>query len=119
MAEHNDLGRRGEELAVDHLKSSGYQILERNYRHGRIEVDIIAQIDSTLAVIEVKTRSSDVFGSPKEFIKSNQISNLTLAINDYVIKNELEVEVRFDIISIVYSKNESKLEHLKDAFYHF
>ena len=119
MAEHNDLGLKGEQLAVDHLKSIGYKILERNYRFGKIEIDIIAKLNNILAVIEVKTRSSKAFGSPQEFIQPKQISNIITAVDKYIIENELDVDVRFDVIAITIVGNKTELNFLKDAFYHF
>ena len=59
MAEHNELGKKGEKLAIDFLLKNGYKILETNYRFLKAEVDIIAQKDEVLAVVEVKTRSTD------------------------------------------------------------
>ncbi|HZW62599.1 MAG TPA: YraN family protein [Flavobacteriaceae bacterium] len=119
MAQHNKLGNEGEAQAVDFLLQNGYDILERNYRFDKAEVDIIAKIENTLAVVEVKTRSTADFGNPQDFVKPKQIKNLVKAINEYVNANELDVEVRFDIIAIVKSKKGVEIEHIVDAFYHF
>lgn len=119
MAEHNDLGKLGEDLAVDFLIKKGYTIKERNYRFLKAEVDIIAQKEAVLAIIEVKTRSTDFFGNPQDFIPAKKIKLLTKAIDEYVVKNNLDVEVRFDIIGIINNNNERKIEHLEDAFFHF
>ena len=119
MAQHNDLGKKGETLAVEFLEQNNYQILERNYRYDKAEVDIIAQTSNVLAIIEVKTRSSTTFGSPEEFVKPKQIKNLVKAVDAYVTENDLEVEVRFDIIAIVHENGQFSVEHLKEAFYHF
>ncbi len=119
MAIHNELGKKGEQLAVDYLLEKGYKILEKNYRYLKAEVDIIAQKENTLAVVEVKTRSSDVFGNPQDFVNPKKIKLLVSAINAYVTSKDLEVEVRFDIIAILKEKNEFKIEHLEDAFLHF
>lgn len=119
MAEHNKLGKKGEHIAVDFLLSHNYKIIERNYRFERAEVDIIAQKANTLAIIEVKTRSSTIFGNPEEFVKPKQIKNLVKAVDAYVTENDLEVEVRFDIIAILHENGEFSVEHLKEAFYHF
>jgi len=119
MAQHNDLGKRGEQLAVDFLLKNDYIVLERNYTFDKAEVDIIAKIRDTLAVVEVKTRSTLDFGSPQDFVKTKQIQRLVKAVDEYVRVNELDVEVRFDIIAIVKENKEFKIEHLKDAFYHF
>lgn len=119
MAEHNELGKIGEELAVDFLIENGYKILEKNYRYIKAEVDIIAQKDNVLAAIEVKTRSTAYFGDPQDFVNPKKIKLLLSAIDNYVIKKDLDVDVRFDIIAIVYQKNTTKIEHLEDAFLHF
>lgn len=119
MAQHNELGKKGEQLAVDFLLDNQYEIIERNYRFDKAEVDIIARKGDVLAVIEVKTRSTLDFGNPEDFVKPKQIKNLVKAVNEYVIENGLDVEVRFDIVAIVKLKDSYKIEHLKDAFYHF
>ena len=119
MAEHNDLGKLGEELAVDYLLQHGYVIVETNWTFQKAEVDIIAKKENTLAVIEVKTRTSIDFGLPQDFVKPKKIQLLVKAIHEYVISNDLEVDVRFDIIAIYKEKAEYKIEHIEDAFYYF
>lgn len=119
MAAHNELGKIGEELAVDFLTEKGYEILETNWTFQKAEVDIIAQKDTVLAVIEVKTRSSVDFGSPQDFVKPKKIKLLVKAINEYVITNDLDVEVRFDIIAIHAKDKMFEIEHLEAAFYYF
>ena len=119
MAQHNELGKKGEQLAVDYLQENGYSIRERNYRFDKAEVDIIAVKKDTLAIIEVKTRSTVEFGNPQDFVKPKQIQRLVKAVDEYVTVNDLDVEIRFDIIAIVKDKSNFTIEHLKDAFYHF
>lgn len=119
MAEHNKLGDLGEELAVEHLVKNGYDILERNYTYQKAEVDIIAQKGDTLVVIEVKTRSTADFGNPQDFLKPKQMKRLVMAVDAYINENDLDVQVRFDIIAIVIEGKTIDLEHLEDAFYHF
>jgi len=119
MAQHNELGKKGEKLAVDFLVKNNYTILETNYRFHKAEVDIIAQKENVLAVVEVKTRSTDYFGDPQDFVKPKKIKLLVSAIDDYVIKHNLDVEVRFDIIGIIKNDKGIRLEHLEDAFLHF
>ena len=119
MAQHNELGKKGEQLAVDFLVKNNYEIIERNYRFDKAEVDIIARIKDTLAIIEVKTRSSTDFGNPQDFVKPKQIQRLVKAVDEYVNVNDLDVEVRFDIIAIVKENNNFNIEHLENAFYHF
>lgn len=119
MAKHNELGKKGEQLAVDFLLKNGYEIIERNYRFDKAEVDIIAQIKDTLAIVEVKTRSTTDFGNPQDFVKPKQIQRLVKAVDEYVNVNSLDVEVRFDIIAIVKAGKSFNIEHLENAFYHF
>lgn len=119
MAQHNELGKKGEQLAVDFLLKNNYDIVERNYRFEKAEVDIIAKKGDILAIIEVKTRSTANFGNPQDFVKPKQIKNLVKAVDEYVTVNDLDVEVRFDIIAIVKEKAGYNIEHLEDAFYHF
>ncbi|OGS70381.1 MAG: hypothetical protein A3F91_07895 [Flavobacteria bacterium RIFCSPLOWO2_12_FULL_35_11] len=119
MATHNELGELGEELAVEELKKNGYEIVERNWRYKKAEIDIIARKNDVLAIVEVKTRSSDYFGDPQDFVNSKKIKMLVEAVNEYVISKDLDVEVRFDIIAIIKNENKLTLEHLEDAFFHF
>jgi putative endonuclease len=119
MAEHNELGKLGEELAVEFLRKDGYEILETNWIFQKAEIDIIAQKETILAVVEVKTRSSLEFGLPQDFVKPKKIQLLVKAINEYVVSKDLDIEVRFDIIAIHKENKSFAIEHLKDAFYHF
>ena len=119
MAEHNELGKKGEQLAIDYLVKKGYTILDKNWCFQKAEVDIIAQKSEILAVVEVKTRSSIDFGNPQDFVNPKKIKLLVSAIDEYVVSKNLDVDVRFDIIAIVHENKNFTLEHLKDAFYHF
>ena len=119
MAEHNELGKRGEALAIEFLQQKGYEILETNWIFQKAEIDIIAQKDSVLAIVEVKTRSSIDFGLPQDFVTPKKIQLLVKAVNEYVIAKDLEVEVRFDIIAIHKEGTEYNLEHIEEAFYYF
>ena len=119
MAIHNELGEKGEQLTVEFLQKNGYKILDRNWRFKKAEVDIIAQKNEVLAVVEVKTRSSNYFGNPQDFVNQKKIQLLVEAINEYVISKDLDVEVRFDIVAILSNKNTFEIEHLEDAFLYF
>lgn len=119
MASHNELGIHGEQHAVNYLQSKNYRILERNWRYRKAEIDIIAQKKDTLAVVEVKTRSTADFGNPQDFVNQKKIKMLVEAVNEYVIQRDLDVEVRFDIIAIVGNQEKAVIEHLKNAFFYF
>ena len=115
----DELGKYGEDLAAAYLQSNGYRIVRRNYRYRRAEVDILAIKDQVLVVVEVKTRNSSAFGDPQQFVSKAQVKLLVEAADHYLQEQQLDAEVRFDIIAILKNKEQQKLEHIKDAFYHF
>jgi len=84
MAEHNDLGKVGEEIAVAYLQENGYTILEQNFVFQKAEIDIIARKGDWLIVVEVKTRTSTDYGNPEDFVDKNKIKLLVKAIDEYV-----------------------------------
>lgn len=118
MASHNELGALGEQIAVDYLIKHGYQILERNWSCGHKEIDIIAREDDTIVIVEVKTRRSTYLVEPEATVDVYKQRHLIWAANSYVNRNQYDLDVRFDIISIVIDKNnEKRIEHIEDAFY--
>ena len=119
MGKHNDFGKRGEQIAVDFLINKGYKILARNYRYQRAEIDIIAEKDGILSVMEVKSRTHGFLEDITAAINRKKIGLLTLATNQFVVENDLDVEVRFDILLVVKEKERYTVEHLENAFYHF
>ena len=119
MAEHNELGKLGEELAVEFLRKEGYRILETNWMVQKAEIDILAQKENILAVVEVKTRSSLDFGLPQDFVKPKKIQLLVKAVDAFVSERDLDIQVRFDIIAVHKEDKSFVIEHLIDAFYHF
>ncbi len=117
MAHQQDLGKWGEDLAVTHLLANGYSIVTRNWRYGKEEVDIIARQGETLVIVEVKTRHSSQFGDPQDFVTKGQQRHLINAADAFVIENDLDVEVRFDVIAITTNDLPPNLTHIDDAFY--
>ena len=117
MAQHNDLGKQGEEIAREYLEKNGYQILETNWQSGHAEIDILALKDDILAVIEVKTRTSEHYGKPEAFVSKKKIKLLINAVNRYIELKNLDVEIRFDIIAIIKNQYREDIEHLENAFY--
>ena len=118
MAEHNVKGLKGEELAVTFLNNKNYIILETNWRHKNLEADIIAQTNGIMVIAEVKTRTSGFFGEPETFVTKQKQKNLRNAANAYIENKQLDMEVRFDIISIILGKDERqfKINHIENAF---
>ena len=119
MAMHNDLGNEGEQDAVNFLIENGHTILERNFRFGHAEIDIISQKGNILHITEVKTRSSSAYGEPESFVNQQKIKLLVKATDFYIKKKDLDVEIQFDIISIVKNNAEFSLNYIEDAFYPF
>ncbi len=110
-------GDEGEEEACRYLKSQGYQILERNWRFRKLEVDIIAQKAELMVFIEVKTRKNNIFGEPEIFVNNKKQSFLIAAAHQYLTEKNIDLESRFDIIAIVQLNNNQTVKHLEGAFY--
>ncbi|MBD3581701.1 YraN family protein [Flavobacterium selenitireducens] len=119
MATHNDLGKHGEKLAVAYLKKLGHEILQTNYVSGKAEIDIISRVGNYLCVVEVKTRSSGVFGLPQEFVSAKKIRLLQNAVNEFVERYDVDCEVRFDIVALIKKGSGFEIEYLPNAFYYF
>jgi len=119
MAQHNDFGKLGEQLAANLLLGKGYKILERNYRYQKAEIDIIAEINNTLIIIEVKARSSERVESILETVTYKKIKLLVLAADNYASENNLDFEIRFDIVTILKKEKKIEINHIEDAFTHF
>jgi putative endonuclease len=117
MAQHNELGKIGEERAVDFLKELGYQIILVNWREKKFEIDIIAVDKDELVFVEVKTRSTLNFGDPIESITEKKQKHLIEGANYYIEKNEVDLECRFDVVSIVKTSKEYTVNHIINAFY--
>lgn len=113
-----NLGVQGEDLATDYLRTKGYKILVRNYRQKTGEIDIIARNREFLVFIEVKTRTSLLFGQPYESVtqkKQDQISRVAL---DYITRNKLHNQaMRFDVVSVLIPANgKIEINHLPACF---
>jgi putative endonuclease len=116
MADHNDFGKIAEDLAADYLQKNGYKILVRNFRFQKAEIDIIAEKDNLIIVVEVKARSTDAFMLPQEAVTKTKI-NLIVSVNHYLEEFNRDNEVRFDIISVLPDeKRKLVIDHIPDAF---
>jgi len=117
MANHNDFGKKAEDLAIEHLQKNGYKILTRNFRFQKAEIDIIAEKDNLIIITEVKARSTDVFMLPQEAVTKNKIRLIVFAANHYLEEFDKDNEVRFDIISVLPDeKGKLIIEHITNAF---
>ncbi len=116
MAKHLKQGQQAERLAAQYLTNMGYQIIEKNYRSGRAEVDIISQIGAFLVFVEVKSLQKTLHGNPEERIDEHKKHMLFQAANNYQMDKNWHKEVRFDAISVNFYPQAIKIEHFEDAF---
>ena len=116
MINKNKIGEKGEIKAREFLINKNYTILSSNWRYQHKEIDLIAQKDNTLVIVEVKTRTSNYI-SPKESVRKKKQQNLIIAANAYVQINNLDIDVRFDIIEVIIQNKEYTVNHIKEAFY--
>jgi len=117
MAEHNELGHTGEQIAVEYLANKGYEILKTNWRHKKKEIDIIARDGDYLIIVEVRTRTSELWEHPKETITKAKIRFLVDAAEAYIMKNDIMTETRFDVVTLIPTVDRWEIEHIKEAFY--
>jgi putative endonuclease len=117
MAEHNELGKLGEELALEYLRRKGYTIMATNWRAGHNEIDIVARDKDVLVIVEVKSRRSNVFAEPEYAVNLEKQRSLIRAANAYIFRNNVQEETRFDIIAIILKDDQPQINHLVDAFY--
>ncbi len=117
MSKAFELGRKGEELAVAHLRSLGYEILEVNWFSNHLEIDIVAKDGNELVIVEVKARGTDSYEHPSEAVSNKKIRFLINAAEAYILEKDLNFDTRFDVISIIFFGRDFELEHFKDAFY--
>ena len=117
MAEHNEFGNLAEELATSFLEDKGYKIVLKNFRYQKAEIDIIAEFQNLIIIVEVKARSYDTLLEPQEAVTKKKIKSLVMAADFYMKDRNLDQEVRFDIIAVLPDeKGRLQITHLEDAF---
>lgn len=117
MTTPDELGKKGEEIATKYLKEKGYRILARNWFWDRREIDIIAREGNKIVVVEVKAREGDYFEEPWEAVGSIKIRNIVEVTEAWLIQEKVDLDTRFDVISIIFSKDGNyELTHFQDAF---
>ena len=114
--EAKEFGVLGEQMATRYLEDQGYVILDRNYRKGHKEVDIIALDHGEIAVVEVKTRATDTFLAPEQAVDHRKRQNIIRVADNYVRRNHRSEPIRYDIITIVGSGTDAQIRHIKNAF---
>jgi putative endonuclease len=110
-----EIGKKGEDIAVDYLKGLNYEIVSRNFRYGRIEIDIIAKHQDILVFVEVKTRSAVTYGFPEESVDETKQEAIQDCAEEFISRENWEGDIRFDIIAINLSEP-SGINHIRDAF---
>ena len=117
MASHNELGKWGEDVAATYLERQGYTIMERDWKSGHRDLDIVALDGNTVVFVEVKTRSNRMFTDPEIAVDYQKIRHLQQAANHYIKYRHINHDIRFDIITVVGTMNDSPaIDHIKDAF---
>jgi len=112
-----ELGKKGEDIAVAYLQKEGYRILARNWFYDHKEIDIIARQGEEIVIVEVKTREGDYFEEPWEAVSTQKIRNLIEATQGWLLQKEIDLETRFDVISIIFSDDVTyELTHFPGAF---
>ncbi|MEQ8425076.1 MAG: YraN family protein [Cyclobacteriaceae bacterium] len=110
-------GNKGEELAAAYLQKKGYEVVQRNYRYRRSEIDLIVKKDNWLIFVEVKTRSSISFGYPEEFVDEKKVAKILEGAEQFLHEGDWQGNVRYDIISVRLKNGISEIEHFEDAFH--
>lgn len=116
MAQHNDFGTQGEDIAIDFLRRKGYIILDRNWRSGHKEIDIVARKDDTVVFVEVKARANAFYGNPEDAVTRRKMHLLVLAADAYLRYNAIDLEVRFDVVTITGTSEKPYIRHYEHAF---
>lgn len=119
MAEHNDLGKKGEDIAAEYLLKAGYKILHRNWTFLKGELDIVAIQNNMLVIVEVKTRSIYYHADTEDLISNKKLKQLYEAADRYMELYQIDNEVRYDLIVVVFHGDTWTIEHIDEAFYPF
>ncbi len=117
MASHNETGKKGEELAAKYLEEKGFEIIEKNYRWKRFEIDLIVKKEPFLIFVEVKTKTNTSYGMPEDDVTTQKANQVMAAAEEYVYGTGWKKEIRFDIISIIIKGQNIEIDHIVDAFY--
>lgn len=119
MAEHNELGKKGEDIACDYLRKAGYLILDRGWTWLKSEIDIIAYFNGRLVIVEVKTRSSLEYADPDDTIGRKKLLQIYDATDRYMMVKNITWEVQYDLITVIDHGHTWTIDHIEEAFYPF
>ncbi|MFZ6037521.1 MAG: YraN family protein [Bacteroidota bacterium] len=119
MAQHNELGKMGEEAAARLMLEKGYNIVDRNWTFHGYEIDIVAENEAFIVFLEVKTRTSVQWGNPEDFVSTARQRRMVEAADHYLIEHAIDKPARFDIVGVVWNRGKFEIEHIEDAFLPF
>ena len=114
MKNKTQIGQEGEHLAAEFLQHKGFEIVARNYRHKRAEIDLIIKRDNWLIFVEVKARSSSEYGEPEAFVDARKVSKIYEAAEAYIFAIDWHGHVRFDVVAVKLGA-EPRIDHFEDA----
>lgn len=117
MVSTRDMGEIAEDLARQYLLKLGYEIVAFNWYYGHLELDIVARDGDELVIVEVKSRNGLRYEHPSEAVTSGKMKRIVEAADAFIIEKDLELETRFDVITVIFFGENHELEHFKDAFY--
>jgi putative endonuclease len=117
MVSTREIGKIAESLARQHLVKLGYKILDTNWHSGHLELDIIARDKDELVIVEVKSRNGIRYEHPSEAVTNAKIKRIVEAADAYILDNDIILETRFDVITVIFLGQAHELEHFRDAFY--
>lgn len=117
MVSQKEIGEIAEGHARQHILKLGYKILDINWRYGHLELDIVARDGEQLVIVEVKSRNGIRYEHPTEAVTNVKIKRIVEATEGYIFEKGLELETRFDVITVIFFGQNFELEHFKDAFY--
>ena len=117
MVSTREIGELGENLAQHYIQKLGYKILDTNWYFGHLELDIVAQDGDELVIVEVKSRNGIRYEHPSEAVTNGKIKRIVEAADGYIQEKDMDLETRFDVITVIFFGQKHELEHFKDAFY--
>lgn len=117
MVSTREIGELAEGFAQQYLQKLGYKILDTNWYFGHLELDIIAQDNNELVIVEVKSRNGIRYEHPSEAVTNSKIKRIVEAADAYILEKDIDLETRFDVITVIFFGQKHELEHFKDAFY--
>jgi len=117
MVSQKEIGAKAEGIAQQYLAKKGYKIVATNWYHGHLELDIVAFDKDELVIVEVKSRTGIRYEHPSEAVTNSKIKRIVEAADAYILEKDIEMETRFDVITVIFFAQKHELEHFKDAFY--